>query len=826
VETRERRAAAPFESPAPHGSAEASLFDVWAIVRRRKGLILFGLVLGLGLATLYFFKATPQYESEAQILVVQKDANLPARGVEADQFGRDSSYQDLLATHVELLQSVRIIGDAVQKHQLDKLPTFQQARGDAEHFDPIGFVKKNLTVTKGGQGQAKDARVLKATFRGPSPDDCAAVLDAIVGSYQDFLGQTFRETSSEAVQLITQAKEELRKDLTIAEAGYQEFREKAPLFWEGDKGINPHQENMRQLEKSLLEVRLRRTDVTSRLEVIEEVMKGEGAQDLADIEKLALISGDDVERLGLMLQAARRDTASEAFLSEQPVRSEIAQTEFERLLSLLLEERRLLADYGSDHPEVKKIRSQLETAKAYVESKGLPEVRDAAGSFKPADLLEAQVGMLRHDLAELDRREKQLLALAEDARSSAKLLINSEIQNEMLRADITRKRELFDAIVDRLSEISLIQDFGGYITEVIAPVEVPLRATSPVLVLVLGLGGIFGLFFGSGLAYLVDVSDRTFRNPDEVRHALGLPLMGVVPAIRPAKRKAAASRNGKPASPIAQTMVAYHRPRSHEAEAFRGLRTALHFGTRCSGQKVIQITSPSPKDGKTTITANLAVSLAQSGKTVLVVDADLRNPTQHKLFGIAPKVGLSDVIVGDVELSDAIQGTGMKNLSLLPCGPCPPNPAELLASAAFEQFLEMAREKYDYLLLDSPPLLAVSDPSIIAPRADGVLLAIRITKNGAPAAVQARRMLAGLGAEVLGLVIDGFQKDRHYGHDGYYGGKYGYGYGYYGYGYGNGSANGNGDYYGDDTTDEATVADICLPADVASRRSNSDVPAE
>lgn len=349
---------------------------------------------------------------------------------------------------------------------------------------------------------------------------------------------------------------------------------------------------------------------------------------------------------------------------------------------------------------------------------------------------------------------------------------------------------------------------------------------SPVLFTILGLGGVLGLFFGGGLAYLVDISDRTFRSPEEVRQALGLPLMGDVPTIRPAKRKKNASNNGKAGAPIAATVVAYHRPRSRAAEAFRGLRTALFFGTRRNGQRIIQITSPNPKDGKTTVTANLAVSLAQSGKTVLVVDADLRHPNQHKLFGIDSKVGLSNVIVGDVELSDAIQSVDVANLSVLPCGSSPPNPSELLASAAFEQFLEMIREKYDYVLVDSPPLLAVSDPSVIAPSVDGILLTIRITKNGALAAVQARRMLAGLGAEVIGLVIDGFHEHRHYGRYGYHGGKYGYGYGYYSYGYGNGSSNGHGDYYHDDAADGVTAADIAVPADGVPRSATCDAPEE
>ena len=333
--------------------------------------------------------------------------------------------------------------------------------------------------------------------------------------------------------------------------------------------------------------------------------------------------------------------------------------------------------------------------------------------------------------------------------------------------------------------------------------------------MVLGIGGVLGICVGGGLAYAVDSVDRTFRNPDEVRHALGLPLVGDVPDLHSLKHESTVSEGGETTHKIHAAVVTYHRPRSREAEAIRGLRTAIYFGTRQNGQKVIQLTSPNPGDGKTTIAANLAVSLAQSGKRVLLIDADLRHPSQGRLFGFDSNVGLSDLIVGDVELPDAVQSVGIDNLSILPCGTRPPNPSELLTSPVFEQILDVARQQYDYVLVDSPPLLAVSDPSVIAPRVDGVLLTIRVTKNGAPAAVQARRMLAALGAKVIGIVVNGFQHDRNFGY-GYYGGRYGYtrgyGYGYgYGRGYGYGDSRTNGDYYSDDDHQKSAIPVASAP---------------
>jgi capsular exopolysaccharide synthesis family protein len=278
---------------------------------------------------------------------------------------------------------------------------------------------------------------------------------------------------------------------------------------------------------------------------------------------------------------------------------------------------------------------------------------------------------------------------------------------------------------------------------------------------------------------------------------LSLPLLADVPPIRGGKKVVAGSpsANGKRHGEIDERVVCHYRPKSREAEAIRGLRTALCFSTCRGGQKVIQVASPNMGDGKTTISSNLAVSLAQSGKKVLLVDADMRRPMLATIFGIeSSAVGLSCVIVGGVKWTDAIRDVGIANLSILPAGATPPNPAELLLSPGFEQFLAAVREQYDYVLIDSPPVLAVSDATVIAARTDGVVLTIRVTTNAAPSALQAKRMLDSVDAKTLGIIVNGFQKDRNYGYGCYGRGERGYGYGYRNASY----KNGNSHYYPED----------------------------
>ena len=797
------------------GAGQTGLLDIWAFVRRRKGVLAFGLVAGLALGCLYYYQATPMYESEVTILVAPKDSNLPTqRGVqEGSQSERDRMREDLLSTHLEIFQSRRIVIHAIEKHQLELLPSIVKEREQEEYFDPVEYILEELEVVKGGEGRGKDAHVLCATLRNPSPKDCATILGALVESYQDFLGETFRDTSSEAVELIAQAKNELGEDLKEAEAAYQEFRERAPLLlWKNNKEITTtiHQERLFGVETALAEVRIRYTETKARLGVIEKALQQEDADSLSDWDKVALLSQSDVERLKLVLSAVRGDANTAAFMSLQPFRTQVATTEYQRLLSLLLEERGLLQEYGSGHPRVQKVREQLKAAEAYVESRGIGPVDEERPEFTPADLLAAHVGLLRNDLSELGDRRVELEKLSEQEQKAAKELVHFEIEDEMMRNERERLTELYDAVVDRLREINLIKDYGGFLTEVLSPVEEAKEPASPLLVLVLALGGVLGLFLGAGLAYVADMTDRTFRTPEEVHQALELPLMADIPLLDVKRRKVSASvkREGEPQ--IDSIVFAHYRPKSREAEAFRGLRTALYFSTQEGGRKVVQITSPNPRDGKTTVAANLAVSIAQSGKKVLLLDADLRHPRIHKILDIDSTIGLSNVIIGEAELHDATQSCGIDNLWILPGGPRPPNPAEVLSSSKFEQLLQVVREQYDLVVVDTPPLLAVTDPGIVASRVDAVLLTIRIVKNGRPQALRAREMLGSLGAEVLGVAINGLDRDPNYGYGygdrkyGYgYGAGYGYGYAYgYGYGYGYGNGKGDSHYYAEEAEEK------------------------
>ncbi len=303
------------------------------------------------------------------------------------------------------------------------------------------------------------------------------------------------------------------------------------------------------------------------------------------------------------------------------------------------------------------------------------------------------------DVKVLERREQELLEIAETQKELARALDPYELEEQRLRGEVSRAQDFYDTTLDQLRQINLAKDYSGFVNEII---DTPKFGSEvwPSVPIVMIVATMFGLLMGVGGAALTEYRDRSFRDPDDIRRDLGMTLLTHIPNLQ---GRVTDRRQLVEGSKMHATVYAYHRPKSREAEVFRGLRTSLFFSTQGQKCQVLGFTSPNQGDGKSTVTSNLAVSIAQTGRKVLLVDCDLRRPNVHKLLGISNDVGLSDVIGGEMEPWDAIQQTETTNLWSLPSGPLPANPAELLTSAMFEEFVKVAREKFDYVLLDCPP---------------------------------------------------------------------------------------------------------------------------
>lgn len=722
--------------------------DLWGTVLRRKWLLIVGALVGVGLGSLWYFQTPPKFESAAQIHVTSKGL---ARAFQSGEINNSydaymSGYYisyHVLPTHAVVIRSPMIIRKAVQTRNLSKLESL------AGSSNPVSSVIAGLSVVKGtGSKNGDDANILTLTFRGDNSEDCQVILSAVIEAYQDYLGETYQNVSRSTVELISKAKDELQEQLLQKEARYHQFRREAPLMWQSEAGTNVFAMRLGGIETARGDVVVRRVNAGTRAQAIVEALK----------------AGASRTSLALMTKRLARN------IMEANALQQTSQDWQSELLPLHVQEKMLMQLYGPEHPRVKALQEEIQMRENFYRAKE----QEREKSQPADDYLETYITSLQQEVREAELQEQALNELFEKQHNLAKKYELYELQDEQYKADIERTKELFRSVVSRLQEINLVKDHGGYEARVLAD-PAPGAQVEPVLSMSLSMGGMLGLVCAFGIAMLVDLADKSFRSADEIRQQLGLPVLAHIPVMHVEAEK------GKDHK-IDLSVVSHHEPKSREAEAYRRVRTSLYFSTSGQNHRVIQVTSPDPSDGKTTLATNLAVSIAQSGKRVLLVDADFRRPRVEKIFGVPRDGGMTQVITGEIEVADAIVPSDVENLDLLPCGPRPPNPAELLSSPRFTQTLETIREMYDFVIVDTPPVLAVSDPVAIAPCVDGVLVTIRLSKSGRPNASRTIEQLVSVGAKVIGVVVNGVGGGQRYGYR--YGRHYSTGVlgGYYYYG--------------------------------------------
>jgi capsular exopolysaccharide synthesis family protein len=726
----------------PGGPAPNAIGRLAHAAWQRRWLVAFCLVAGLALAVLAHAQKTPTYQSSTQVLVVKKQSNaLPVAGGDP----RLTVIEDYVSTHLVLVRSPLVIERAVKKRQLGGLRSFAGQ-------DPVAAIRAGLAADRekpkdAGPSAVPNNNIINLTFAGPDPGDAEAVLNAVVDSYRDFLDETYRNVSDNTLDLITRAGNLLRTDIAEKERKYREFRRASPLLLRGADGATVHASRVLELQRKETGLLERAAELRERLKAVEKA-KADGKP----------------EAVLVYLATRPLDRAAAAPDNEQALEK--------TLFPLLIEEKKLLQTFGPDHPDVVRVREQIAmTRDLFKRLDTISKQGDEAGRPAASDRLDAVVQALQSELALVETTRTGLTNLLKDEVTEARKLEAFEIQDKAFVEDIARTNKVLDETLKRLEQINLVRDFGGFDARVITA-PAPGVKVGPLLWRALLAGGMLGLLAGFGWAVLIDVLDKSFRTPEEIRRRLGLPIIGHVPYQTRDGDPVCVAGAGGEAAELDAGLDTVHRPMSPEAEAYRGVRTALYFNTHGGRHKVVQVTSPNMGDGKTTLITNLAVSVAQSGRRVLLIDADLRRPRVHRVFDVPGKVGLAEVIGGAAELSAAVRPTVVPGLDVLPCGRRPPNPAELLTSPRFEEVLEDVRDGYDFVLVDTPPLLAVSDPCAVAPRVDGVVLTIRVARNGRPAAERARALLAGLKARVLGVVVNGVGRE---------GAMTGYGYEHYRY---------------------------------------------
>lgn len=728
--------AAPDADDAPMGSG----LNAMAVVSRRWPLILVGVIGGLVFGFLYHLQRPPVFQSSCQVLVIKKRAET----VGAGQNGMDARQQyveDYVSTQVTLLKSERMLMVAGRKlnpqEVREPLPETDRERA--------WVIQGRLQVARdrepGAPAIAAGSGVLNLSFRAAHPETTKAMLKAVVEAYQDELGALYDEASKTRVLSIEKLMAVFRQNRNdyVAEQG----RKRDDLRRITSEELINIRTRLSEQTNLQLDAEKKRIDLDRQLEAIRE-------------------AGDDPQK--------QRATAELlGYISRKSVFADpSAANSTEVLLRKAgLERDELSLRLGRDHPQMKAMDRQIRSLRADL----------AGGAGMTEDDYNPLVPIRRrvlHEKATLDLQLGQTQAqIVKDLETITQA---GKIQDEIKALDdrisdvdkTMREQEQARQVIEATASSGGFQ--ARTITEPAAGGQI-----APVLNQSLIFGAVLGALAGAGLGVLAELADQGFKSPADVRKRLGVPIIGHLPMLNPPSYMAESEHPN-----VDPNIVIVHKPKSTEAEAYRGVRTQLYFSTQGRGHQLIQLTSPNPGDGKSTLAANLAASIAQSGKKVVLVDCDFRKPRVHKMWNIVnPEVGMSTIVAGQATVEAAVQKSEVPNLDLLPCGPRPANPAELLTSPGYVDALNKLRAAYEFVIVDTPPMLAVSDPAVVAPRADGVILVLRMSKKARPAAVRARELLAAVGANVIGVAVNGIGgKSNEYGAYGGYGSYGGYGYGY------------------------------------------------
>ena len=626
--------------------------------------------------------------------------------------------KNYLFTQAELLKSTPILAVALEQPGMRSLKTF------AEADNRVAFLRKNVSPEVG-----KKDDIISVSLASPYPEEAAQLVNAVVDSYITYQAKQKRSTAAEVLKILQKEKTKRDEELRTQLKAMLDFKQANPsLSFEDSKG-NVIVQRLARLFEALTTAQFETLDAKANYEALKA-------------------TADDPEKVRYLVEAQR---AKGVFVSTGSDEARL-RADLEGLQKRLAA---LKQQYTDEAPVARVVQSEIENCRKCLEDHN-------------REFAEGQVAVAEQQYLRAKEKEDQLAAYVEEQRKEAVDLTSQLAGYTFLESDVTRTQKLCDILDDRIKELNVTEDVGALNISILEVAKAEAAPTSPQPSRVMGIALAIGLLLGSGLALLRDYTDQRMRSTEEISAVLGMPVLGVVPTM-----------SGKDHSVVAHGLAVQKEPRSHAAEAYRTIRTAVYFGVPNGSAKVLLVTSPEAGDGKSTVISNLGIAMAQAGQRTLIIDADFHKPVQHKIFDLERKQGISSVLAGRDPLDATIRHTAVDGLDVLTCGPIPPNPSELLNSQVFADTLRTLSARYDHILVDSPPVMALTDSRILGAMCDVTLLVLRADKSHRRSAQFACDSLIGLGGHILGIIVNAVprRKDRYY-YGGYRYYRYGYRYGY------------------------------------------------
>lgn len=777
-----------------YGSEGSQFLDYWRAVRKRLWLVLGITVLVTTWAAIYMARKPNIYQAHAviQVDLEQTNPDLITSESKRPVFNSDPSYFN---TQLQLLGSESLLRRVIKEHNLDSNKAFQQAKTDAstsawramlrsiglasddkkpDKTDPVAadpantstlasseeiaeavrlapyvnMIRTDLSIEPVRESRAtvKDTRLIDLSYRNTDPDFAAYVVNSIsetfTSSNQEKRSGTNRKTNDFLQERIADLQSEIRTD----EQNLVDLQQKVGILkTEGDQTVVI--DRLSGLNKQLLEAENQRKN--------------------AEANYLELSKSPDSVKSMVEEQMA-------PYITQQENNIRTLQSDTTKKIADLQQRRsQLLQDYKESAPEIKEVDAQI---------KGYQDTVDKAVSKFRSDLEDYRGRTTKDLLANLNTKYLQAKDQEDKIRTDFNKQYNeAQGQNQgavvlkLLEQKIDTNKGFLENLVKQQSSNDVAAkgtDNNISVSEIAIPPDVPVsprRVTTVLAALLLS------TLFGIGLALVLEYLDDTIRSTEEIENYLGLPALAAIPSIDSLPKKrlllvGSAEEEGVGAN---SELLINAVSRSSLGEAYRQLRTLILLSTAGHAPKSLLITSSLPSEGKTTTAANTAISLAQTGAEVLIIDADMRRPRLQSVFNIENGEGLSTLLSSELDerqILSVIRKDENTKLNLLTSGPIPPNPAELIGSDQMANLLKILQKHFTHVVIDSPPIASFTDGVLLASMVDGVILVVHAGKSSRQVVRRSRQLLQDIGAKIFGVVLNkvNLRSQDNYYYQGYY----------------------------------------------------------
>lgn len=774
-------------------SEGSQLLDYWRAIRKRLWLVIGITVLATVLAAIYMARKPNIYMASAKVQVDLEQVNpdLVTSDRQRPMTNPDPSYFN---TQLQLLWSDSLMRRVIKEKNLDSNPEFQQAKNEgststlrsilrsiglatddkkpvstddsvggesslatseeiaeAQRLAPfVDLIHKTLEIEPVRESRAtvKDTRLISISFRHTNPELAAFVVNAIAETFTVANQEKRSGTNRKTNDFLQERIATLQSDIQSDEQKLVELTQNAGILKTGEGEKTVVIDRLAGLNKDLL--------------VAENERKNAEANFLAvssSPEKIKALADAEVAR----------------FTTEQENSIRALQVDtikkINDLRNLRIEKQQL---FNEGAPELKQIDTQIKNYEDNVD-RAVARFQNELESFRnraSTTMLEN----LRTKYLQAKAKEEKIRVDFNKQYNEAQGQNQSAVNINLLQQNIETNRGFLDNLRKQVSGNDVAaqgSDNNISVTEIAIPSDIPVsprRLTTVLAVMLLS------TLFGMGLALMLEFLDDTIRTTEEIENYLQLPALAAIPTIDSLpKRKlllvgAGENDDESPTSPLLISADT----RSSLAEAYRHLRTSILLSTAGRAPKSLLITSSLPSEGKTTTATNTAIILAQTGARVLIIDADMRRPRLHSVFGFGNGHGLSTLLsseLTDKDLSQTVQQDEKTKLFVLTSGPIPPNPSELIGSEQMATLMDMLQKRFTHVVVDSPPIASFTDGVLIASMVDGVILVVHAGKSSRQVVRRSRQLLQEIGAKVFGVVLNNVNlntKDNYYYYQSYY----------------------------------------------------------